>query len=212
MASRGRSESYAAIWREPGGAVATGKVVLEPDSLRVEGATGEGRLSRRELLYTELIGVRIGRGAGERLNDRPTLVLERASAAPLQLDVLGAGMLFELADLLAVLTLERAERFERVVMVVPLKQDTVEQARLLTSAGPPFDPAVRGLERHEVFFTDTEAVFLFESPDAGDAVQRLARDPDAWRAALQWRQLLAGAPRLARSAYSWAKPTATPDH
>ncbi len=212
MASWGRSESYAAIWREPGGAIATGKVVLEPDRLRLEGTTGEGRFSRRGLLYTEVMGVRIGRGAGERLNDRPTLVLERAAAPPLQLDVLGAGMLFELADLLAALTLERAERFERILLVVPLKQDAVEQARALVSAGPPFDPAERGLERHEVFFTDTEAVFLFEGPDAGDVVQRLARDPGAWRAALQWRRLLAGAPRLARSAYSWSRPTATPEH
>jgi hypothetical protein len=212
MASLGGAESYAAIWREPGGGVATGKVVLEPDRLRVEGATGEGRLRRRELLYTELVGVRIGRGAAERLNGRPTLVLERASAPPLQLDVLGAGILFELADLLAALTLERAERFERVVLVVPLNEDAVEQARALVSGGPPFDPAVRGLERHEVFFTDTEAVFLFEGPDAGEVVQRLARDPGAWRAALQWRRLLTGAPRLARSAYSWTRPTVTPDH
>ena len=211
MASRGHAESYAAIWRERGGAIASGKVVLEPDGLRLEGATAEGQLSRRELFYTEVLGVRIGRGAGERLNDRPTLVLERASAPTLQLDVLGPGMLLELADLLATLTLERAERFERVVVVVPLKEDTVEQARALVSAGPPFDPAERGLERHEVFFTDTEAVFLFEGRDAGQVVPRLARDPGAWRAALQWRRLLTGAPRLGGSAYAWARPTTTPE-
>jgi hypothetical protein len=161
--------------------------------------------------YTEIVAVRIGRGAAERLNDRRTLVLERASAPALQLDVLGPGMLHELADLLAALTLERAERFERVVLVVPLKEDAVEDARALVSAGPPFDPGERALQRHEVFFTDSEAVFLFEGPDAGQVVQRLARDPGAWRAALRWRRLLAGAPRLAGSAYSWASPPVIPD-
>jgi hypothetical protein len=209
MAGQGRGESYAAIWREPDGAIARGKVVLDSDRLRLEGAAGEGRLSRRELPYTELVGVRVGRGSGERLNDRPTLVLERASAPPLHLDVLGAGMLFELADLLAALTLERTERFERIAVVVPLKQDALEHARALVASGPPFDPAEKGLERHEVFFTETEAVFLFEGPEVGDAVQRLARDPGAWRSAFEWRRLLAGAPRLARSAYSWKRPAGT---
>ncbi len=56
-----------------------------------------------------------------------------------------------------------------------------------------------------------ESSWRIEGPDAGRVVQQLARDPGAWRAALQWRRLLAGAPRLARSAYSWARPTATPD-
>jgi hypothetical protein len=36
-------------------------------------------------------------------------------------------MLFELSDLLAVLTLERRERYERVSLIVPLKKDRVEQ-------------------------------------------------------------------------------------
>jgi hypothetical protein len=80
MASRAGAESYAAIWRERGGAVASGKVVLEPDALRLEGATSAGQLFRRQLRYTELLAVRIGRGPAERLNDRPTLVLEQASA------------------------------------------------------------------------------------------------------------------------------------
>jgi hypothetical protein len=133
--------------------------------------------------------------------------VERASAPPLELDVLGAGMLFELTDLLAALTLERRERYERVTLIVPLKKDRIEQARALIDAGPPFDPGTKGLERHEVFLTDTEAVFLFEGPNAADVVQRLARNPAAWKAAMQWRPLLAGAPRLAHSAYSWRHTT-----
>ena len=75
--------------------------MLDHDALRLEGMTGDGLVSRRRIEYEEIRGVRIGRTPTERLNGRPTLVLERASAPPLQLGVLGAGMLFELSDVLA---------------------------------------------------------------------------------------------------------------
>jgi hypothetical protein len=207
MAEQRLGESYAAIWREPGGAIAHGKAVLSPQALRLDGVAADGQLSRREIPYTEIEGVRIGRGHDERLNSRPTLVLERVSAPPLQLDVLGAGMLFELADLLAALTLARRERYQPVILIVPLKQHAIERAQTLIAEGPPFDPEEKGLERHEVFLTDQEAVFLFEGPNAAEIVQRLARDPNTWRAAVKWRRLLAGAPRLAHSAYTWQRPT-----
>jgi hypothetical protein len=200
-------ESYAALWREPGAALAHGKLVLDPDLVRLEGITADGLVSRREVPYTAIEAVRIARGA----NGRPTLVIDRTSAPPLQLDVPGAGILFELSDLLALLTLERRERYERVTLVVPLKKNRIQQAHTLVAEGPPFDPLTKGLERHEVFLTDTEAVFLFEGPNAADTVQRLARDPAAWRQAIKWRPLLAGAPRLARSAYTWRR-TPTPPH
>ena len=202
------AEAYAAIWREPDGGIAHGKLLLARDGLSLEGTTAEGSLSRRRVVYEEVIGVRIGRSPGERLNGRPALVLERASGESLALDVLGAGMLYELADVLANVTTERREALDRVVVIAPLRKGAVEKARELVAAGPPFDPADKGLVRHEVFFTDTEAVFLFEGPAAGKVVQRLARDPATWRAAGEWRRLLAGTPRLARSGYTWARPIA----
>jgi hypothetical protein len=202
------AETYAAIWREPDGRIAHGKLLLGPDGLSLEGTTSEGALSRRRLGYEDVVEVRIGRAPEERLNGRPALVLERASGESIGLDVLGAGMLFELADVLANVTTERREALDRVVVVAPLRKGSLEKARALVAAGPPFDPAEKGFVRHEVFFTDTEAVFLFEGPAAGKVVQRLARDPATWRAAGEWRRLLAGTPRLARSGYTWARPIA----
>ena len=196
-------ESYAAIWVEPGGDLARGKATLHGAGVRLEGSTAEGLRSVCEIAYGEIEGVRVGRARGERLNGRPTLLLERTSAPPLFLDVLGPGMLFELADVLAALTVDQAEQYERVTLIVPLKKGKLEDAEALVAAGPPFDPAAQGLVRHEVFLTDREALFLFEGPRAREVVQRLARDPDAWRAAVRWRGVLAGAPRLARPAYAW---------
>ena len=210
MAKQGQGESYAAIWREPNGTIAHGKAELSPQALRLDGVAPEGQLSCREIPYTEIEGVRIGRDAEERLNSRPTLVLERASAPPLQLDVLGAGMLHELADLLAALATDQRERYKRVTLIVPLKEQAIEQARRLVAEGPPFDPDEKGLERHEVFLTDDEAVFLFEGPNAADIVQRLARDPNAWQAAVKWRRLIAATPRLAHSAYTWQRSAGLP--
>ena len=52
---------------------------------------------------------------------------------------------------------------------------------------------------------DVEAVFLFEA-DAREAVERLADDAGLWEAAEGWTEIVAGPPRLAGEAYSWARP------
>jgi hypothetical protein len=73
---------------------------------------------------------------------------------------------------------------------------------MLLEEGPPFDPENVGLERHEVFLTDHEAVFIFEAPDKS-ILDGLARSPKLRWAAVAWRDLLAGPMRLAEVAYSW---------
>jgi hypothetical protein len=75
----------------------------------------------------------------------------------------------------------------------------------LLAEGPPFDPGATPLERHDVFVTDREVVFLFEGPEAREAVQELAGDPGVWRAAARWRELLAGRPRIADDVYAWER-------
>ena len=91
------------------------------------------------------------------------------------------------------------------VVVAPLRPAAREAARELLAQGPPFDPEGTALESHQVFLTDREAVFLFEGPDAKETVQKVTGDPGVWRAAARWRELLAGRPRIAESAYTWAR-------
>jgi hypothetical protein len=202
---RGVGESYAARWREPDQSIALGKVIVDVDGLRLEGSTAEGRLSRRVIPYAQLTGVRIGREPAEQLGSSRSLVLERSSGPALCLDVLGPGMLFELADALTALATAAAEQAERVVLVLPLRADSLEQARTILAGGPAFDPAETGLERHDVFLTDSEAVFLFEGANAADIVQRLVSDPAVFAAAVRWKTLLAAAPRLGRRTYTWTQ-------
>jgi hypothetical protein len=96
------------------------------------------------------------------------------------------------------------EQVSRLTIVVPLQQGTRERARALLAKGPPFDPEAAGLERHQAFVTDDEAIFVFESNDQ-EAVMRLAEDPSLWAAAAGWSDLVAGPPRIAEDVYSWAR-------
>jgi hypothetical protein len=92
-----------------------------------------------------------------------------------------------------------------LVLVLPLRPGARDRACDLLRHGPPFDPAGAGLERHQAFVSDTEAIFLFEA-DARESVERLADDASLWQAAAGWTELVAGPPRLAEAGYSWARP------
>jgi len=92
-----------------------------------------------------------------------------------------------------------------LVVVLPLRPGASDRARDLLRHGPPFDPAQAGLERHQAFVSEAEAIFLFEA-DAREAVERLADDASLWQAARGWTELVAGPPRLAEGAFSWQRP------
>jgi hypothetical protein len=93
----------------------------------------------------------------------------------------------------------------RLVVVVPLRDGAREEARRLIAEGAPFDLERSDLTRHEVFLTDREVVFVFEGDEPRAAVERLAGDPDVWRAAGAWRACLAGRPRIADEAFAWSR-------
>jgi hypothetical protein len=92
----------------------------------------------------------------------------------------------------------------RIVVVVPLKPGVRDRVNELLQRGPPFDPDAAGLERHQVFLTDQEAVFLFEAVGQA-ALERLARSLRLRDAAAAWRDYVEGDMRLADVAYSWVR-------
>lgn len=100
----------------------------------------------------------------------------------------------------------------RVAVVVPLKEGTRPLAELLIEEGPPFDLERSGLEHHEVFLTDREAVFVFEGQDARVAIEQLLGEADVWRAATVWRDCLSGQPLLGAEIFSWDRPQPKPLH
>jgi hypothetical protein len=98
---------------------------------------------------------------------------------------------------------------ERVAVIVPLRRGQRERAEKLLDSGPPFDPTRVGLERHEVFLSDEEAIFVFDAV-TGFSLQKLLADAKVWASAASWHDVIGGPPRIAKPSYAWAT-AADPD-
>lgn len=198
-------DTYAVVWREGSGPTYLGGLELGAVALRLHGSGDGGSLARRRIPYGDVARVHIGRARAERLNGSPSVVLDRRAGAPVFVAAVnGLGGVFDLADVLAELTARTAETSSRVVVVLPIRRQAEERARELIASGPPFDPASIPLRHHRVFVTSREVVFLFEGEDIREVVEQLVRRPDVWKAAIAWRECIAGPPRVADEAYAWA--------
>jgi hypothetical protein len=93
----------------------------------------------------------------------------------------------------------------RLVLVVPLKEGTVERARGLLREGPPFELETTQLERHEILLTDHEVIFVFETSGDEPPLELEAEDPRLRQAAAAWREVMADRPRKAQSAFLWTR-------
>jgi hypothetical protein len=198
-----RPHEYAVVWRTGDGPTASGKLELGPDDIVLHGSSED----EFRIPFGELSSAEIGRAADERVNGDKSLVLERHSCERVLIAALGGvGLLGELTDLLARLRAERAAR-AYVAVVVPIKRGTAAAARQLVEEGPPFDLERLGLERHHVFVSEREVVFFFEGESASAAVEALSRSPRVLNAAVRWRGILAGRPRLAAEQFGWTRPS-----
>jgi hypothetical protein len=94
-----------------------------------------------------------------------------------------------------------------LVVVLPLKEGAhVRERRALLAEGPPFDLERTDFDRHEVFLTEREVVFVSEAPGSPATLKLPGKDASLWRVAAAWQPLMAGRPRKAETAYSWARP------
>ena len=202
--------SYGVVWREGSRPLARGKLELLPRALRLDGMAGAVPTTR-EVAYDLLSEIRIGRSAADRIDGRPTLVLAPRSGDPLAIaSVAQAGVIAEIAERLAALQFGSA-RQRRTAVVVPLREESHDAVRSLLSDGPPFDPDRIGLDRHDVFLTQLEAIFVFESRLGDKALEPLLEQPELWQTAAAWHEHVDGPPRIAEDVYSWARPDADTD-
>jgi hypothetical protein len=196
--------TYAVKWREPDGQTFIGRLVLDPHAIQLvgRGRGADGSAVERRIGYDELRGLRIGSRGVERLDGRPSLVVDRADGSYLVADAgLGAPVVQELADRLGDL---RQEAPHTATVVVPLRPGALDRVLELAAQGPPFDPAETPLTRHELIVTEREAIFRFEAADEHGLARLLGRF-DLASAAAVWGELVAGPPRLATTAYSWER-------
>jgi len=98
--------TYAVKWREPGGRTYLGRLALGPRTLRLEGREPGGPAVDRRIGYEEVLRLRVGTRGPDRLDGRPTLVVERADGQYLVTSAgMGAGIVQELIERLAELRL-----------------------------------------------------------------------------------------------------------
>jgi hypothetical protein len=95
------------------------------------------------------------------------------------------------------------EAAERVVVVARLKEGARDRAAELVAGGPPFDPEALGFERHAVYLSAGEAVFLFEGSSAARRLADVLDDMVTSAAFSAWAPLLEGTPRLGHEFYFW---------
>jgi hypothetical protein len=197
--------TYAVNLQELQGDTGLGKLELGPRSILFEGLSGVGTHSV-EVPYRDISAIRIARHASDRIAGRPTLVVERGDAPAIRIaSVAQPGIVSELAEHLAGLHLREERAVSRVLVVIPLKSGANDRVRELVRSGPPFDPDGAGLERHHVFLTQQEAVFVFEATTE-NAVERLVEHVSVWTAESVWADLAAGLPRIAENLYDWIRP------
>lgn len=199
----GMRSTYGVVWRETGGGIARGRLEFLPLSVRLDGMVGH-LPSVREIRYADLAGVRVGRGVDDRIDGRPSLVIEpRLGEAVSVASLAEPGVIGELAERLGALQLGHVGR--RTAVVLPILPESRDAVRMLLEAGPPFDPDAVGLVRHEVFLTADEVIFVFESPLGSGALEALLAQPELWQRAAEWHRHVVGPPRIAEEAYSWSR-------
>ena len=101
---------------------------------------------------------------------------------------------------------------QQLAIVARLKNGAELRAAELIAKGPPFDPEDSGLERHSVYLSAGEVVFVFEGLGAEWVVDDLVDNPFHWPvedAFDAWRPLVEGEPRIARTAYAWTREAAS---
>jgi hypothetical protein len=197
-------KSYGVVWREGTRPLARGKLELLPRAIRLEGMSGS-EPATREIAYDYLTEIRIGRSSGERIDGRPSLLLEPRTGETVSIaSVAQSGVVAEIADRLSALQLG-GDVGRRLAVILPLKEEAHDAVRNLLAAGPPFDPEALGLNRHQVFLTSSEAVFIFESDLGAAALEPLLQQPELWQSAAAWHEYLAGPPQIAEDVFAWTR-------
>lgn len=102
---------------------------------------------------------------------------------------------------------------DRLAVIARLRPGRADEARRLISEGPPFELAALRMQRHAIYVSSDEVVFVFEGPEVGWTVEDLVNDPVISAAFSGWGPLIEGTPRMAREAFSWSRDeAATPPH
>jgi len=91
----------------------------------------------------------------------------------------------------------------KLAIVLPIDDGKRAVARDYLQEGPPFDLRAAGVDAHEVFLTDSEAIFVFGLPQGPATLEQVLADEEFWSVVASWEHIAAGPPRLAHVAFDW---------
>ena len=100
---------------------------------------------------------------------------------------------------------------ERVALIASFDPDQADKVRALLDVGPPYDLAESTIDRHAVYLSSREVVFVFEGPDIEWEVEDISDEffRPAIRATLtEWRKLVDEEPRLGHPIFAWERGSA----
>jgi hypothetical protein len=108
--------TYGVVWREGSRPSVSGKLELLPRAIRLD-----GRNCGYEIPYADVIDVRVGRAAAERIDGRRSLVIERDGCDPVAITTVSqAALLGEIVERLTEsLASANAQRDEEPVSFLP---------------------------------------------------------------------------------------------
>ena len=98
----------------------------------------------------------------------------------------------------------------RLAIVARLKPAAWEEARAIVAQGSPIDLVEDGFDRHAIYLSKHEAVFVFECGDVEWKLDDLVSDffhPSLREAFQAWRPLLESEPTVAEEVYFWERPS-----
>ena len=201
------TNTYPVVWAVNDGDPITGTLEIAGEDIRLAGHAQDGtgatcRIAAAELFHVSVSGAETDRVQGL----RSVVVDERGGRRILIAPQEGGGHLREIAVLLQDAAGLAGTALTRVVVRVPVDAARVEQVRALVRRGPPYDlDGVPGVERHEVYVTGCDVMFLFEGADPGFAVERVMRDARVWSALERWDDYVTGQPSVVDPDYTWAR-------
>jgi hypothetical protein len=207
LAMRDVTDTYPVVWALNGGAPITGTLEIAGEDIRLAGHAQDGTGATCRIAAAEVFHVSDSGAETDRVNGRRAVVVdERGGRRILIASQAGGEHLNELAVLLQDAAGLAGRPLTRVVVRVPVDAAQVERVRELVRRGPPYDlTQVPGLERHEVYVTDRDVMFVFEGADPGFALERVMRDARVWSALERWDDYVAGQPSVLEPDYTWSR-------
>ena len=97
----------------------------------------------------------------------------------------------------------------RLVVTTRLKSGAHGPVSEILREGPPYDLVGTTLERHHVFLSHDELVFVFEGPHADEEIPRLLGSDAVAGRATRLAGYFAGSPRVSEEVFGWERDVAS---